>query len=81
MEILLSVAKLAELLGVAESTIYEWCAERRIPFIKIGRRTLFDPQEVRRWLDTRRRAEAPDTPDIAIKCETLRETSEEGKKA
>ncbi len=66
MEALLSVNKVAELLGVARATIYEWCSERQIPFIKIGRRTAFDPIEIRKWLDMRRKAEASNYSDHPV---------------
>ncbi|MBM3301081.1 MAG: helix-turn-helix domain-containing protein [Deltaproteobacteria bacterium] len=58
MKTLIGVRKLAEVLGVATGTVYDWCASRRIPFIKAGRRTLFDPEEIDEWLDTRRFQEA-----------------------
>ena len=41
---------LAELLGVSERTIRNWRASRIIPFIKVGRVILFDPEAVERAL-------------------------------
>ena len=38
---LLSVQQAAGYLGVSEFTIYTWVSKRRIPFIKVGRRTMF----------------------------------------
>lgn len=32
--------------SLAESTLYEWSAQGRIPSIKIGRRVLFDLQDI-----------------------------------
>jgi excisionase family DNA binding protein len=37
---------LAELLNVSERTIRNWQERRIIPFIKIGRVILFDPEKV-----------------------------------
>jgi excisionase family DNA binding protein len=63
MKALMSVDQISTILGVARTTIYEWCSERQIPFLKIGSRTMFDPEEIGRWLDMRRKAETPDTLD------------------
>jgi excisionase family DNA binding protein len=38
---LLSVKEAAEYLGISESTIYTWKSQKRIPYIKVGRRVLF----------------------------------------
>jgi excisionase family DNA binding protein len=48
---LLSVKELAARLGLAEYTVYEWVSEKRIPYTKVGRRTMFDPAEIARWLE------------------------------
>jgi excisionase family DNA binding protein len=54
MQPLLDIKTAARLLGVAPSTLYDWCAHRQIPYLKVGRRTLFDPEELQRWLEQRR---------------------------
>jgi len=59
---LMSVKDLAITLGIAEDTIRHWVSERRIPFVKVGRRTLFDPREIGRWIEAntvRERGELP----------------------
>lgn len=33
------------------STVYKWVRRTSIPHYKIGKRVLFDPEEVRRWMD------------------------------
>jgi excisionase family DNA binding protein len=38
---LLTAAEAAQLLRVPRSTVYELARNRRIPFLKVGRRTLF----------------------------------------
>jgi excisionase family DNA binding protein len=40
-EPLLTANEVAELLRVPRSTVYELTRTRRLPFIKVGRRTLF----------------------------------------
>lgn len=47
---LLTAAETAELLRIPRSTVYELARNRRIPFLKIGRRTLFDRQSLLKWI-------------------------------
>jgi excisionase family DNA binding protein len=47
---LLTAGEVAELLRVPRSTVYELARARRIPFVKVGRRTLFVPQALREWI-------------------------------
>lgn len=47
---LLTAAEVSEILRVPRSTIYELARARRIPFLKVGRRTLFDPELLREWI-------------------------------
>lgn len=54
MKPLLDIKATARLLGIAPGTLYEWCACRAIPHLKIGRRTLFDEDELAQWLEQRR---------------------------
>ena len=52
---LLTIAALAEHLGVDVRHIRRLVAERRIPFIKWGHLLRFDPTEIAAWLDQNRR--------------------------
>lgn len=45
----LTVLEVAELLRVKPRTIYEMVAQRKIPFRKAGRRTLFALEEILHW--------------------------------
>lgn len=47
---LLTADDVSEILRVPRSTVYELARTRRIPFLKVGRRTLFDPQLLREWI-------------------------------
>ena len=49
---LLTAAEVSEILRVPRSTVYELARSRRIPFLKVGRRTLFDPQLIAEWIST-----------------------------
>jgi excisionase family DNA binding protein len=47
---LMTAAEVSEVLRVPRSTVYELARTRRIPFLKVGRRTLFDPELLREWI-------------------------------
>ena len=49
---LLDVASLAERLGVTERFVRRLVAERRIPFLKLGKFVRFDPRAIESWLDS-----------------------------
>lgn len=51
---LLDVDGVAEALGVTSRHIRRLVAERRIPFIKVGKFVRFDPGELDVWLDQHR---------------------------
>jgi len=51
---LLTVAELADHLGVDIRHIRRLVAERRIPFIKWGHLLRFDPAEIDTWIDSYR---------------------------
>jgi excisionase family DNA binding protein len=54
---LISVGEVADVLGVSIQTIYSWVSKGRLPFVKVGRRTLFQPVEIERWIEARSRKE------------------------
>ena len=47
---LLTATEVSEILRVPRSTVYELARNRRIPFLKVGRRTLFDPELLTQWI-------------------------------
>jgi excisionase family DNA binding protein len=49
-EPLLTADEVAALLRVPRSTIYELTRSRRLPFIKVGRRTLFVRLDLDAWV-------------------------------
>jgi excisionase family DNA binding protein len=61
-EPLLTADDVAELLRVPRSTVYELTRTRRLPFVKVGRRTLFVRVDLESWVVENRvtpRASAP----------------------
>jgi excisionase family DNA binding protein len=51
---LLDVERMAEWLGVEVVFVRRLVAERRIPFVKIGKFVRFDPDDVTAWIDRQR---------------------------
>ena len=52
---LISVEDAAKYLGVQKSTIYSWASRRKIPSVKMGRRLLFDQQDLDRMIEAGKR--------------------------
>ncbi|UCF36621.1 MAG: helix-turn-helix domain-containing protein [Acidobacteriota bacterium] len=52
---LLSVSEAAKYLAVRKSTLYSWAQRRRIPSVKIGRRLLFDREDLDRLIVEQKR--------------------------
>jgi len=48
---LISVKEAAKLLNVSVHTLYSLVSERRIPFVKLGRRTEFDIRDLDTWIE------------------------------
>lgn len=55
---LITLAEVAERLGVGERHIRRLVAERRIPFVKWGHLLRFDPSELEEWIEAARRPQA-----------------------
>jgi excisionase family DNA binding protein len=51
---LLTIDQLAEQLNVSVRHVRRLVAERRVPYLKVGRLIRFDPSEVAEWLDEAR---------------------------
>ena len=45
----------AAMLGIRAQTLAAWASSRRygIPYIKVGRRAMYDPARLRLWLESR----------------------------
>ena len=48
---LLTVKEAAQWFGLSIYTLYYWAQARKIPHVKIGKRVMFSPDDLRRWLD------------------------------
>ena len=49
----ITVAELAEILGLGRTAIYDMVSRRAIPCIRIGYSVRFDPDEIVKWLGAR----------------------------
>jgi excisionase family DNA binding protein len=56
---LIDVKIAAAMLGVSRFTLETWKARRLIPFIKLGRRCLFDPRDLQAWIEKNKVAAKP----------------------
>jgi len=54
---LISVEEAAKYLGVQKSTIYSGASRRKIPSVKMGRRLLFDREDLDRMIEVGKRRE------------------------
>jgi len=45
------VKEAARMLGISAQTLYFWASQRRIPFVKCGRRTEFDIKDLEEWIE------------------------------
>ena len=47
---LLNMTEGAEYIGVEVQTLYKMVSQRRIPYVKVGRLTKFDPRLLDEWI-------------------------------
>lgn len=52
----LTVPEAARLLRIKPQTLYKWICERKISSISLGGRTLFEEEELLKWISSRRRS-------------------------
>jgi len=48
---LLNIKEASEYLGVKENTLYCWVSQKKIPYVKLGRRTLFDIEDLNKFIE------------------------------
>jgi len=51
---LLTIDQLADRLSITPRHVRRLIAERRIPFVKVGRLVRFDPADIATWINERR---------------------------
>lgn len=60
-----SIKEVSKYTSLPKTTLYEWAAQRRIPSIKIGRRILFDLQDIDQLMEKLKRVQ--NTAEATIK--------------
>jgi len=50
---LLTVKQVAEKLKMCERSIYDYVAEQKIPYVKIGKAVRFSPEKIESWIEKR----------------------------
>ena len=51
--LLWDVKQAAKALGLSVHTLYSWVSQgNRIPYVKLGNRTMFDPVDLQKWIDS-----------------------------
>jgi excisionase family DNA binding protein len=38
-------------MGLSVHTLYSWISQRRIAYVKAGRRVMFDPRDIQAWIE------------------------------
>jgi len=62
--ILMDVNDVAKSLRVSPHTVRRWASQNRLKKLKLGSRTLFDPEDVSRFVENARKAASvSDTPE------------------
>ena len=50
---LITIEELADYIGISQKTIRNWICLRRIPFLRVGKRTFFRFERIKVWLKTK----------------------------
>lgn len=48
---LLPASEVADMLGIAESTVYQWMRDRKMPCTRLGRRRMVSEGALERWIE------------------------------
>ena len=48
---LIKIEELSRLLSIPKGSLYNLVSQKRIPFVKIGRRLLFDVDKISEWIE------------------------------
>jgi excisionase family DNA binding protein len=59
MQRLLNISEAAEFLGISKTTLRGWSSKRKIPFVKVGRRVLFNAADLIRFVQANTVAARP----------------------
>ena len=57
---LINTKQLSEYIGITEGTARVWCCLKKLPYVKVGRKVMFDLNDIDAWVDERRVKMHPD---------------------
>ena len=60
---LIAVSEAAKILNVSIHTIRAWISQRRLPFVKLGRRTLFCGDDLARFINANKVQPKPESKE------------------
>jgi len=63
---LIDINELSEYLGISKHTLYTWVSQRRIPYVKVGRLTKFDLDDIDEWIDNLPGVDVPSARKHAV---------------
>ena len=49
---LINADEVSQMLGIRKDTVYRWVSQKRIPHVKLGRKTAFIPKIIDEWIAT-----------------------------
>jgi len=47
----MTVEEIAQMLRVPKSTVYKWVYMKKVPYLKVGKRLLFERHKVLQWIE------------------------------
>lgn len=50
-----TVKELSNVINIKESTLYSWVSQGNIPHIKLGKKVLFDSDDIEKWMEEHKR--------------------------
>lgn len=53
--LLIDCTTAAKMLSISERTLWAYTKEGKIPHVRLGRRVLYDPEDLRAWRDQNKR--------------------------
>ena len=48
---IMDINELSEHLSISVSTLYKWVSMKQIPYAKVGRRVVFDQEDIKKWFN------------------------------
>ena len=51
---LMDITELSRSLGIAKTTLYDWCAFGRMPHLKVGKFLRFSENDINQWLSEKK---------------------------